>query len=195
MIILLNSEENRNKFIRLLPFYKSLFFFYTKFECSNYINENDKYLISALNIKNRKKRITFIYDKACTILDDSIPKKNICGFSNLKCGLHKCNKLNYNYGCCRKCRYVTDSGCPSSNLACKLFNCSYVKKRYKPLSFKNLDILKLLSLKNRIIVQNDYFSLREDVLKDLYSYSFILSGVRIIIRLLKNYIYKKKIDN
>ena len=45
---------------------------------------------------------------------------------------------------------------------------------------------------NQFIIKSDYFSTREDVLKDLYSYSFTYSTLRIVYRLVKNYIYSKK---
>lgn len=86
------------------------------------------------------------------------------------------------------CLYKTSKGCSSKNIACKLFNCSAVKEKYEVYEYKELPILKILSIKNRIIVKHDYFSLREDVLKDLYSYSLIYSTIRMGIRIIKNLI-------
>ena len=67
-------------------------------------------------------------------------------------------------------------------------NCSEVKKRYEVMDYRDLKILIVLSLKNQIIIKSDYFSKREDVLKDLYAYTFTFSALRIIYRLTKNFI-------
>ena len=86
------------------------------------------------------------------------------------------------------CIYQTRDGCPTKNLACKLFNCSEVKKRVQVMDYRDLEILKVLSLKNQIIIKSDYFSKREDVLKDLYFYTLTFSTLRIVYRLTRNFI-------
>lgn len=101
----------------------------------------------------------------------------------------KCN------GCYGKCLYQTNKGCPTKNLSCKLFNCSEVTSRYDVIKYDDLKLLKLLSLKNQFIIKSDYFSTREDVLKDLYSYTFTCSMLRIVYRLVKNYIHNEKKKN
>ena len=88
--------------------------------------------------------------------------------------------------------YQTKSGCPTKNLACKLFNCSYVKSRYEVIKYEDIKLLRLLSLKNRFIIKSDYFSKREDVLKDLYAYTLSYSTIRIVYRLIKNFILFNK---
>ena len=88
--------------------------------------------------------------------------------------------------------YQTNKGCPTKNLSCKLFNCSEVTSRYNTIKYDDLKILKLLSLKNRIIIKSDYFSKREDVLKDLYAYTLSYSTLRILYRLIINYIKLSK---
>jgi hypothetical protein len=52
------------------------------------------------------------------------------------------NGCKYKYGCCRICIYKSSKGCPSKNLACKLFNCSEVYKRRTVISYKDLKTLK-----------------------------------------------------
>ena len=179
--LIINNEKDYNKFIRRLYLYRSFLFKNVYFKLiNNYSNEYILPIINALNIKMRKPRIKYIYDTSCQIIDDKYKGINICGFKNNKCYA----QLNNNYcnGCCRKCKYQTSHGCPTKNLACKLFNCSEVTKRYNVITFKDLKLLKVLSIKNQFIVKSDYFSKEEDVLKDLYSYSIIYSTIRIIIR-------------
>ena len=187
--ILISNSNDYNKFLRKLSIYKSVLYYNTIFVVKNDINDNMiDYIINALNIKNRKKRITYIYDNSCKLIDDNNKNMNICGFKDNKCYVQRnLNNVICN-GCCRKCLYQTNKGCPTKNLACKLFNCSEVTSRYDVIKYDDLKLLKLLSLKNQFIIKSDYFSTREDVLKDLYSYTFTYSTLRIVYRLVKNYI-------
>ena len=191
--ILISNSNDYNKFLRKLSIYKSILYYNTIFVVKNDINDNMiDYIINALNIKNRKKRVTYIYDNSCKLIDDNNKNINICGFKNNKCYVQRKLKNGKCNGCCRKCLYQTKEGCPTKNLACKLFNCSEVTSRYNTLKYNDLKILKLLSLKNRIIIKSDYFSTREDVLKDLYAYTLTYSTLRIVYRLFKNYIKMNK---
>ncbi len=191
--ILISNSNDYNKFLRKLSIYKSILHYNTIFVVKNDINDNMiNYIINALNIKNRKKRVTYIYDNSCKLIDDNNKNINICGFKDNKCYVQRKLKNGKCNGCCRKCLYQTKEGCPTKNLACKLFNCSEVTSRYNTLKYNDLKILKLLSLKNRIIIKSDYFSTREDVLKDLYAYTLTYSTLRIVYRLFKNYIKMNK---
>lgn len=190
--IIVSNVKDYNKLLKKIKLYKTIFYRNTFFVVENKINdENIDYIISALNIKNRKKRIEYIYDKSCEIIDNKNKNINTCGFKNNMCYVQRKLKNGKCNGCCRKCLYQTKSGCSTKNLACKLFNCSEVKKRYEVVEYNDLKLLKLLSLKNRIIVKSDYFSKREDVLKDLYSYSFIYSTFRIVYRLIRGIVVKR----
>lgn len=183
-ILIINNEKEYQKLLKKLLLYKSFLYHNTKFVSkSNYKNLN--IIVTALNIKKRKERINYLYTSACNLCDESQKSINLCGFNNNKCYVQQKSNSNTCNGCCRKCLYQTPNGCSTKNLACKLFNCSEVKKRNKVLTYNDLDFLRILSLKNRTIVKSDYFSTKEDVLKDLYSYSFIYSTLRILYRLTK----------
>ncbi len=135
-------------------------------------------------------RIAYIYDSACNYIDNYWKGKNICGFKNGQCFVQQ-KKDNGKYdGCCRCCKY-NNHGCTTSNLACKLFNCSEVKDRYKVYKYEDIKILKLLNLRQRELVRSDYFSTREEVLKDLYSRSFLYSVTKKAIRQAKWTFLKK----
>lgn len=183
-------KENQSKY---LFFYKSILIRFCKFETTSK-DVQDSIIVNALNIKNRKKRIAYIYDSTCDYIDNFYNNENICGFKNCQCYIQRKKKNNLKCGCCRMCLYKTDKGCPSKNLACKLFNCSEVYCRRKVITYKDLKTLKVLSFRQRFIVKSDYFSLREDVLKDLYSYSIIYSAIRIFVRLIRNLIIVKKTE-
>ncbi len=188
-IIIINNDKDYNKLLKKLYIYKSILYYNTLFVVKNNINDKMlNYIIDALNIKKRKKRINFIYDQSCHLIDEKNKGINICGFKNERCYVQrKYNKGKCN-GCCRMCIYQTKNGCSTKNLTCKLFNCSEVRKRYEVIDYNDLKLLKVLSLKNQLVIKSDYFSKREDVLKDLYSYTLTYSTLRIVYRLIKNFI-------
>lgn len=138
-------------------------------------------------MRNREKIIE-TYDQACKILDDYYKGKNICGF--------KCNQCYTQYntnktcGCCQKCFFKSNNGCTTKNLTCKFFFCSEVTKRENVLTFKDLDILKKFSLRQRIILKHDYFSSREEVIKDLEVGSLFIFAIRFMYRYVKRNIFK-----
>ena len=172
-----NNEKELKKFYKFLPFYKSFIFKIFKFDIKSKYDDI-KNINTALNIKNRKKRITYIFDMACKQVDDIFKDiKNPCGFKNGICYSHS--------------RYQSSNGCNTKNITCKLFFCDEVKKRYKVIEFDDLKILKLLSIRQRYILKSDYFSSREDVINDLYYGSFFIASIRILSRLIPNLIYVK----
>lgn len=191
MVLKLDTNKKIDRFYRLLFFYRSFIFRGVHFECD--IDDNMLSLvINALNIKKRKDRITFVYDETCKFVDEFYGGKNVCGFEDGRCYSQRCLKKDFYNGCCRKCRYQSSSGCTTVNLACKLFMCSEVKSRYEVVNDKDLKLLKLLSFKNRYVVKSDYFSTREDVLGDLYSFTFTWAGVRTLYRLIRNFVWMKR---
>ena len=190
-LIKINNQTALDKFYRKLFFYKSFIFKKTKFTVeTNY--EEVKPIINALNIKKRKERIIYIYDEACNQIDKHYQNKNICGFKNNKCYVQQKLQNGTINGCCRMCLYQSTKGCTTKNLTCKLFTCSEVEKRCKVIKFDDLKILNLLSFKNRMILKSDYFSKREDVIKDLYYGSFFLWTIRIVIRMIINFYTLKR---
>lgn len=193
-IITINNYNDYNKFLKKINIYKSILYYNTLFEVKNNINEkNIEYITNALNMKNHTKRIEYVYDQSCKLIDEKNKDINICGFENGKCWVQRKIKNGKCNGCCRMCIYQTSNGCSTKNLSCKLFNCTEVKSRYDVIRYNDLKLLKLLSKKNQIIIKSDYFSKREDALKNLYSYSLIYSTFRIVYRLIRNYINVNKI--
>ena len=185
-LIKINNQTALDKFYRKLFFYKSFIFKKTYFTVETNFEEV-KPIINALNIKKRKERIIYIYDEACNQIDKHYQNKNICGFKNNKCYVQQKLQNGTINGCCRMCLYQSTKGCTTKNLTCKLFTCSEVEKRCKVIKFDDLKILNLLSFRNRMILKSDYFSKREDVIKDLYYGSILIWSVRIVIRLTINF--------
>ena len=148
-IITINNYNDYNKFLKKINIYKRVLYYNTLFEVKNNINEkNIDYITNALNMKNRKKRIEYVYDQSCKLIDRKNQGINICGFENGKCWVQRKIKNGKCNGCCRKCIYQTSNGCSTKNLSCKLFNCTEVKSRYDVIRYNDLILLKLLSKKN-----------------------------------------------
>lgn len=193
MKIRVNNSFQKKKFNLCLPFYRSILFRGIKFETVEE-NKQIKELIQALNIKNRKKRIIYIYDRVYKQIEDQTKSVNPCSFKKCQCVIQRKIRKG-KYGCCRKCYYRTENGCRTQNLTCKMFFCATVREKYKLPCWKDFELLKVLTLRQRILLKSEYFSLREDVLTDLYIGSLILGTGRIIYRLMKNSLKEKKNKN
>ena len=89
-IITINNYKDYNKFLKRINIYKSILYYNTLFEVKNNINErNIDYITNALNMKNRKKRIEYVYDQSCKLIDWKNKGINICGFENGKCWVQR----------------------------------------------------------------------------------------------------------
>ena len=176
---------NKEKFIKRLFIYKHLKFI--KYE-TNIKDKELEIIINALNIKNRYKRIEYIINNGCEIIDNYYKKCNLCKFINNKCICHRTLNKDYINGCCRKCIYQSNKGCTTKNIACKLYNCSYVDYNGKnKFEFKDIILFKLLNPYQRYVLKNDYFANTKQVITDLYvgpiclliklTYRYLILGV------------------
>lgn len=131
-------------------------------------NDDIKEITNVLNQKTRMKRLAYIYDKSCEQIDKKFEGKNICGFECNKCIVQRKYNLVEQNGCCKICKFQSNTGCTTKNLTCKLFFCDEVKEQNEVIELKDLTLVKLLTRRQRIILKFDLFSLREEVLMDLY---------------------------
>ncbi len=155
MIITINSTK-------LLFLYRSFFFKNTKFKTNNKYLKN---ITNALNIKNKKERITYVYDEAIKEINNYY-REDLCQFIDRKCIVQRTTNSNNIDGCCYKCSICTDKGCPSNNLACKLIYCKTAIGNMKKLNFNNIIILKCLSIPQRLVILSDFFVTREEIIED-----------------------------
>lgn len=175
MKIIIKNEKDYKKFIKRIIIYKSIFYKYVHFELESYIDcEYMDIIINGLNIKKRNKRIQYIYDEICKILNSKMDL-NICEFKENKCIVQRENHTSNCNGCCLKCIHQKDGRCNTENLTCKLFYCPTIKKKYKITKMKDIIPFKLFSLRQRLIFKTDFFASREEHLSDLYHYSLIVA--------------------
>ena len=189
--LIIDTKNDLKKFYKRLWLYRSFMYKGVTFEL-----DSDKYdisnFVSALNIKNRRKRIEYIYDCACNEIDKFYDGKNVCGFKDNQCYVQRKLKNNKINGCCRICIHQNNKGCITRNLACKLFFCSEAKKRHKVLTIKDIKIFKILTIRQRYIMSTDYFNSREEVINDLYIGSIIVVVFKYLYRMLKKTIIRIK---
>lgn len=177
---------NKKKFIKRIKYYK--YIPYIKYETELEDKELEE-LINILNTKGRLNRIRKIINEGLNYIDHYYRNVDLCLFKNNRCICHRTIKKNYINGCCRKCKYQSNFGCKTRNVACKMFNCSYVKKNQeKLLTFNEIPFFKLFNPYQRFILKNDYFTKEEEIVKDLYVGPIYLS-----IRLIKRFLIDRVI--
>lgn len=157
----------------------------------NNINDNNLFnFIVSLNvckIKDKNKKLEYIYDSACKYLDLEFKNNNICGFKNDVCEANKnCNIKN---GCCRQfsnkifglpiknefieCKYLKNKKCIANCLGCKLFCCDIIiKKGYKYTTNNVLLIKYYFNFIQKIIIKTKVFTPKEKILKILKIFNF-----------------------
>lgn len=171
---LIRLRDNKNKKYKVLYEGK----YYEKEKLDKNIREITQ-LAEALNIKDKKQRLSYIYNKACDLLDSDFYGKNICNFKNNKC-LHDRKDENKYDGCCQSnngkhCKYLKNHKCEVRCLACKFHICKELIKLGYKYRVNDILVLKyLLNFKQKIIVYLDYFMSEEEVLEDIYKNSIIL---------------------
>ena len=130
-----------------------------------YLIVNDsKYLqdfilcLEAMQIKDRKEKYEYLYDKTCEYLDEQFSKYNYCDFNHDKCIANRNGTCRYQeMGCChsfklskfipgmltneRVCQYLSNKKCSTKNISCKLHCCGYLRE--KGIRFKTHEMLAL----------------------------------------------------
>ncbi len=177
------KKNNIKSFYKVLFIYNSFIYKFVNFKL---INKTDDIFINQiediLNTKNKKQNIKKVIDYTCAYMDDYYKDKTMCDFKCSQCIIQRMKKSSYINGCCHICVYPTSNGCPSRNIACKRFNCTYVKNHNKTLKDEDLKLIYCLTPLQRFIVKSDYFTLENDVIKDIYFNSMIIASIRVISR-------------
>jgi hypothetical protein len=174
------------------------------------ISNNSKYLndfvasIKAAYILDNSKRIDFIYDTICDFLDNDFKKNNYCDFQKDKCIACRLGVTEHERnGCCYSfevagffsmsmiknegpCRYLTDQGCSTRNISCKLVTCRYLQENgvmYSP--YKFLLIRCFLSIKQIDVITYNFFTTKEEILNKLKKKSYSPYVFWLMLRLFK----------
>ena len=133
-------------------------------------------ILLVFNIKDKKKRLNFIYDKMCDYLDLDFVVNNKCLFKNNKCVSDRNKSYNKNCGCCRAksgelCKFLINNRCSIRNLGCKFFICPTLKKR--GLKYRNRDFPifnYFCSFREKIVLRYTIFVPKEKVIERCLSH-------------------------
>ena len=182
-MIIINNKDDYQSFLKKLFFYK--YYHFTNFTIKNNIKSQELAIINnALNIKKKKERITYLYDETIKYIN-SYYHDDLCQFVNNQCFVQRERKDNSKFGCCFDCKLVkSGKGCPTSNVSCKLLYCKPALKNIKKLRIKDIDFLRCFSIFQRFILKYNFYSTREQVIKDL-NYGIIIWFLRSIPKGLK----------
>lgn len=191
-VLIIKQENGKYKIPGLLRYRlwnRNLKFEYKGKLCDKEIKDNKEIrqislLVEAFNIKNRKERLTFIYDKSCDLLDENFYGENLCKFKNNKCFVNRMHGCSVD-GCCRSkdnknaCKFLVKHKCTNRNLACKLHVCSYMRKKGYTFKVNDIYMLKYLyNWKQKMFCYFNLFISREKFLKDIYTNSIILWALK-----------------
>ena len=137
-------------------------------------------IMKATNIKNKKKRYSYIYDTVCEYLDYRIRSDNYCDFIADVCIRDRLNGSNHKNGCCEclergKCKYLINSTCTMKTcLACKLFTCHTLTKKGIKQKINDYVLIKyFFTNKQKDILQFSYWTPKEIVIDRLIKNKYI----------------------
>ena len=180
-IIVVDNNSSFYKKIWLYRIFKLLNFnFEVKFT-SNYVDNNEELIktINILNTKGRKNTYSLIYDYACDVLDKKFCN-NLCGFKNNVCISNR-NKHSELSSCCEGrdrilCVHFNKKKkkCNIKSISCKLFVCSYLRKKGIKNNVNEVVYLKyFLSIRQKLICYSSFFEDKDQVInKFLKFYKF-----------------------
>lgn len=141
-------------------------------------------IVKALNIKNKRERINYIYDETVKYLNDYY-NKDLCQFKNNQCIVQRQRHTTDINGCCKYCLNVGNHGCTTCNIGCKLIYCKTSIKNYKLLKLKEIPIQACFNISQKLILKMDVMCKKEEVIKDLNN-GLIYASIRNFIKDITN---------
>lgn len=139
--------------------------------------------IKATFIKEKEKRIEYIYDQACKDLDEEFEKNNYCDFKEDICKAKRNCKEKATMGCCHKfknrilmsgglqeCPYLINKRCATQCITCKLFTCDAINVKFK---LRDIPLIQyFFNPIQKLIVKISFFTKKEKIIKRLVFFSF-----------------------
>ncbi len=162
-----------------------------KFEDMHKIKNQYEYdvcvALRAIEMNDINQRYEYLYDEICYYLDHVCKEKNLCDFKNNKCFAKQNSEVTM--GCCHHfsnkkwgilyqkklipCEYLSENGCTTKSIGCKMFMCDEVhKKGFKFTVFNVLLIRYFFNFIQKIIIKTSVFEGKEDIMKQLLKFNF-----------------------
>lgn len=175
------NVNNLNSFYKKLRLYKIIYGSKKiKLNIEDSINELDKEELlmceKAFNIKDKNKRVEYVYDTICDFHDKLYIDTNICEFDEAgNCIAKRNNKCRVkSNGCCGKCKYLGKDGCTIKCMSCKGYFCKYIRKIKNIKSIRKQKLfIYFLSLPQKQIGLVNFWTDRESTLKIMKRNSFL----------------------
>lgn len=179
------TENNKNRMIRKIHSLvkycdkKNLGIIIHSYLDSN-TNRELHIIEKGINLKDKKKRYSYVYDEICKILDEKVDT-NYCEFKNDTCYRDRLKNNGHKNGCCEcagrgKCKFLKNGVCTmKSCMACKLFTCAALRK--KGINEKATNYLPLkvfFTSKQRDILSYSFWVPKEVVIKRLLDNKFVM---------------------
>ena len=103
----------------------------------------------AINIKEKSKRYSFIYDTVCDYIDKKYLECNYCDFKDDVCVFFRNHpKIMHKDGCCYSdargglCENLKNHRCQIKSISCKLYSCEYLRNKKVYFKIKDIPLLK-----------------------------------------------------
>lgn len=136
-------------------------------------------VVNLSELKAKRSRIEYIYDKSCEYLDKECRRLNYCDFKNDVCVAKRnpCRGKEKKMGCCyhvklfsfkdsKMCEYLSkDGSCSAKCFACKLFTCDAIKEKYRIKDITYADCF--FNLLQKIIIRVSILTPRDKIINRL----------------------------
>ena len=145
------------------------------------IEEKMKVIDKVLDIEDKEERLSYLYDLICDYLDNEFVQKGICEFSCDICARRRnmiekgIKKDTYKNGCCysymkkRDCPNLNkDGSCKIKNIGCKLFTCSYLRKKGYRYKLNDLYLARyFFNFRQKFYIEGTFFVPKEEIMKGI----------------------------
>ena len=129
----------------------------------------------AINIKDKSKKYSFIYDTVCDYIDKKYLECNYCDFKDDVCVFFRNHpKIMHKDGCCYSdargglCENLKNHRCQIKSISCKLYSCEYLRNKKVYFKIKDIPLLKyFFNLKQKYILKYSFFKPKSYVMYKL----------------------------
>lgn len=170
------DNDNFHSFLNKLYYYKrsNNQFIFKYSDDFKYKKDCDS-ILKALNIKNKRERLSYIYDEVCDYLDNMFINDNRCEFKNNKCYSNRCKNFEKVNGCCSNnknvdCKYFDKNHCTIKCSGCKFYICPNLKKKVGPIKMKDIYITRLLSPRQKVVLRYTVFTPKDEIIDKMLKF-------------------------
>ena len=150
--------------------------------------EFDLYVaVTAIQIEDKMQRYDYLYDEICYYLDHVCSMHNLCDFKNDQCFAKQ--NTDVTMGCCHHfpnkkwgifyqkkmvpCEYLSEKGCTTKAIGCKLFMCDEVRKKGYHFTVYNVLLIRyFFNFIQKIIIKTSVFDTKENIIRRLLKFNF-----------------------